>query len=184
MTKPVNSKYDFYQRFKKGEFGNSSLHWDTYKGYLASGYPDLIAIRTRIPGGRCDYFISKNQVANRINDFKRDGYDLIDLHFSAQCPEEDKLLQGELMLTTRGLFLLGSTNLKLAMRQALKEDSFKLFGLAAHLFVKNRMCPNSWDWLQQLFDLYPGHVIEFTTLRYCWGDIPGFNTLFWEVRNY
>ena len=184
MNRSVNSKHDFYKRFKNGEFGNASPHWDTYEEYLASGYSDLIAIRTRTPGGRCDYFILKNEVASRINDFKKDGYNSNDLHFSAQCPERDKLLQGEISLTVRGLYLFGSTNSELAMRQALKEDAFDLWGLTAHLFVKNRMCPNSWDWLQQLFALYPGHTVEFTTLKYCWGDTPGFNTLFWEVRNY
>lgn len=180
----INTKQQFYNLFKTGAFGNSSPHWDTYKDYLASNYRDIIAIRTRTPGGRCDYFVPKNEVSERIKDFISDGWPLDQLHYSAQCPEHDGLMKGEVQLTSQGLYFHGSTSTELAMRQALIQDSFHLFGFEAHLFIKNRMCPNSWEWLQELFDLYPGHIVEFTTLRYSWGTVPGFNTLFWEVRNY
>ncbi|MDX1372171.1 MAG: hypothetical protein R3321_06855 [Nitrososphaeraceae archaeon] len=176
--KPIETKKQFYKLFHKGYFGNTSPYWSTYEEYYNSGYNKPIAIRTRKAGGKCEYFVERKNVKERLKYFTDE------VQFSAQCPEEDKLLQGEVQLTNRGMYLFGSTNLQLPMRDALKNDSFHIFGLKAHLYVKNAMCPNSWEWLNELFTLYPDHIIEFTTLRYSWGTDPGFNTLFWEVRKY
>lgn len=184
MPRPVKTKADFYRRFQNGEFGNSSPQWGSLEEYIKSGYTGLIAVRTRTPGGRCDYFIPPEKVVSTVNSFLSQGYSPQDLHFSAQCPEEDKLLQGETQRTQYGLYLFGSTNADLPMREALKRDSFQLFGLEAHLMSKNRMCPSSWEWLNYLLDAYEDHVVEFTTIKYPWGTIPGYNTIFWEVRAY
>jgi hypothetical protein len=179
--RPVNTKKDFYRRFQKGEFGNRSETWETYDEYVQSGYEDFIVIRSKTPGGPCIYFLERKTVPKALETFHAKGY--YDLNFSAQCPEQDTELKGEVCLTHRGLFLRGSFS-TLPMREAIKNHAFNAVGLTAHLVIRNSMNASSWDWLQHLLATYTEHVIEFTALRYCWGTNPGHNTLFWEVRNY
>ena len=180
---PVLTKRDFYRRFCAGEFGNHSPTWSTLDEYQQSRYDKPIAIRTFRQGSRCDYMIPQDQVVDRYHSFLADGYAPNELNYSAQCPEEDKLLQGEVCQSPRGLEFFGSTSLE-PMRVALTTAGFRCHGLTAHSWIKTHMCPNSWEWLQILLSRYPGHVIEFTTLRYNWGVLPRFNTLFWETRFY
>lgn len=143
--------------------------------------PDVVDLRA--VDGRCDYLIPRDEVRARYKSFLAGGYSPGQLHFSAQCPEEDKLLQGEIAKLDHGLSLFASISV-LPMRQALSTAGFHLQGLQAHMLLKRCLCPNSWEWLQHLFDEYPGHVYEFTTIRYPWGVIPNHNTVWWEVRNY
>ena len=157
--------------------------WDTYDQWWFSNYPGRIAIRTKVRGGRCDYLIPKKDVASRYQSFISDGYHPSQIHFSAQCPEEDKIIQGEVQRGTRGLELTYSRSV-LPMRDALRTDPHHATGMRARILLQSAMCSQSFDWLHELLDRFENHVVEFTTLRYPWGVLPGFNTVFWEVRNY
>ena len=70
------------------------------------------------------------------------------------------------------------------MRDALKEERLTAWDLKALSLVALHMNPKSIDWLNILFQRYPGHVIEFSVYEQNWGTLAGFNTVFWEVRNY
>ena len=179
----VATKQQFYREFYKGSFGNHGPMWRTFDEYWQSGYSEPIAIRTLGIGTRCDYFIPRDAVADRMQSFLADGWKVDQLNFSAQIPEEDKLIQGEVMQTFEGLSLLYSRSL-LPMRQALATEPQRAAGLKARFLLQSAMDAASFDWLFELFDRYPGHAVEFTTLRYPWGVIPGMNTVFWEVRDY
>lgn len=180
---PALTKQDFYRRFYAGEFGNHGPMWKTFDEYWGSGYNKPIAIRTLRRGGRCDYFIERDESRERYRSFLADGYRDEELNFSAQAPEQDKLLQGEVALSDRGIELFGSTSLE-PMRVALATAGFHVHGLKAHSWLKSTMCANSWEWLNVLLERYPGHTIEFTTFRYPWGVLPRYSCVIWEVRRY
>jgi hypothetical protein len=57
-------------------------------------------------------------------------------------------------------------------------------GSRARLVVRQRADENSYNDIQDLFDRYPGHVIEFSCFNRCIGTFPGRNTVVWEVRAY
>jgi len=181
LAKPVNTKTDFYRRFQTGEFGNRSETWLTFEDYQKSGYRGKICIRSKKPGGPYLYFVEPQTVIRAIQTFNDSGWH--DLSFAAQCPEDDAVLKGEICLSHMGIFLKGSFA-RFPMREAMRNFAFNIWGLEAELIIKQAMNGSSWDWLQYLLLAYPDHVIEFTSLRYCWGTNPGHNTLFWEVRNY
>ena len=181
--RPVLTKKDFYRRYYQGEFGNTSYMWSNFLEWESSGYSKLVAIRTLRPKGRCDYFIPNWDVAFRWNDFIDNGYHPEELNISAQIPEEDKLCQGEVSIVDGKLHAWLSEDLR-PMRSALRENSFHLKGFKAHWYLKAKLCHNSWEWLWYLLENYPGHTVEFSTLRYSWGTIPGHNTIIWEVRKY
>ena len=64
------------------------------------------------------------------------------------------------------------------------EVSYSLRGLSATQILQAKMNDLSWQWLNYLLEEYPDHVVEFSCFSKCWGTVPGYNTVFWEVRRY
>lgn len=183
MPNPVKTKLNFYKRFHNGEFGNHGPMWNSFEEWLQAKYSGLIAIRTRIPGGRCDYNVKPSEVEARIKDFNKKGWNTSLLHFSAMCPLNTVTLQGEITRGTKGLegFL---TYRKLPMRYALSIDGFISSGLQLIFHLKRSMAYFDYEHLQFLLDKYPDHVVEFTAFSSPWGVIPQSRCVIWEVRMY
>jgi len=180
---PVLTKKDFVRRYAAGEFGNAAPTWDNARDYLLSDYPGLVHVRNRKAGGPTWYDVPRNNFDLTWESVIRSGVSPDNLYISAMAPTNKTLLQGEVMQTHNGLYLHATTT-PLPMRPALKESSFNRSGLLAKVMLETLLCPNSWSWLNTLIKRYPDHVIEFSTYSTCWGTIPGFNTVFWEVRKY
>lgn len=186
---PVLTKKDFVRRYAEGEFGNCSPTWNTLEDWLREvpntrdHFHRKFHIRNQIPGGSTYYNLSVINVFGTWNELRQSGVNESTLYISEMCPTEKTLIQGEVMRSIHGLCLYYSTIAK-PMREALKEKSREATGIMASCLLKTYLCPNSLDWLHILLDRYPGHVVEFTTLSTCWGTLPNFNTLFWEVRSY
>ncbi len=70
------------------------------------------------------------------------------------------------------------------MNIALAEDSHHAYGVQVLDLLKPRMTESSYSDIEALFDLYPESGIEFSTYSIGVGNIPGRNTVIWEVRNY
>lgn len=180
---PVLTKQDFYRRFYEGEFGNHGPMWKTVRDFLQSGHPGPIAIRCMRRGGRCDYFVPRDEVLARTRSFVNQGYPELELNFSAMAPDDRSTLKGEVAYRETGVHLLG-TYARLPMRMALAEKSFYQQGLTATMTLKRAMDRGSYEWIQKLINRYPDHVIEFTSYEFPWGVLPGMNTVIWEVRKY
>lgn len=99
------------------------------------------------------------------------------------APHDKQTLQGEVQLSERWLDLR-YTFVKKPMRESLAEQELYASGLKAIWLLKTYFDPASYDWLQHLFDAYPGHVIEFSCFSVNWGTIPNRNTVVWECRLY
>jgi hypothetical protein len=99
------------------------------------------------------------------------------------APTEETIFQGEVMWGLWGLELTYTT-VALPMRDALLKETKLARGIIATFLLKHFLCPNSYEWLQVLLDYYPDHVVEFSTYSVNWGTLPGYNTVFWEVRKY
>jgi len=181
---PVLTKRDFVNRYDQGEFGNCSPTWNTYKLWLADAdnYPveQLYHVRNRVAGGKTYYDATQHGVTQIYDKFIHCN-DEEQWYISAMCPTEKTLFQGEVMQTEKGLQLF-YTCVPKPMREALKMQSEQVSGIMASQLLRYYLNPKSYDWLQELLDRYPFHVIELTALSTCWGTLPGYNTLFWEVR--
>jgi hypothetical protein len=70
------------------------------------------------------------------------------------------------------------------MRDALKEESHEAHGLKAKMLLEHYLDAPSYNWLLGLLEWYPDHVVEFSCYGKKWGTVPGFNTIYWEVRKY
>jgi hypothetical protein len=97
------------------------------------------------------------------------------------APDHALLLQGE--VTEVGWELRYSTVPGLHMREAMLSPD-RAFGLAARLLLQRAMTPSSYSDLLALFDVFPEHVVEFSSYAVLLGDLKGRNTLIWEVRSY
>ena len=185
--KPVLTKQDFVRRYAAGEFGNMPPTWQTLEEYLRSGYVGLIHIRNRTKGGQTWYNVPHTEVENLWNKLIKtaaeNGVSPKTLYISGMGPEDKKIFQGEVQRGLWGLDL--HYNLEaLPMRLVSPKDWYNTRGLTANLLIDSYMCQRSNQWLEYLLEEYPGHVIEFSTYSMQWGNVPGYNTVFWEVRNY
>jgi hypothetical protein len=179
----ISSKAAFYPLYEAGALGNRGPCWRTLDEYLASGYQDRIGIRTRKAGGRCDYYVPREEVPVRVESFLRDGYQLGDLSFQAMCPDQHLICQGEIVQGPWGTGLLYSTE-RVPMRVALP-NARQVAGATANAVLRSVCDPDSYEWIiEYLLPTYPNHVIEFTSFSRFWGTIPRRNTVIWEVRLY
>lgn len=198
--KPVRSKQDFVRRYKMGEFGNASPTYDTVLEFSKAVYPDwkcedLYHIRNRIAGGPTWYDVPGREVRQRWYELVQQGVMEKDLYISAMAPTPLTLIQGEVMRLDNHGHEVGQrqshaglnlfyTQVAKPMRDALKEWCRQVSGIVAVDLLRMHLNHNSLEWMYKLLDWYPGHVIEFSTYDKEWGTVPGYNTLFWEVRCY
>lgn len=184
MTRPVKTKRDFVRRYRRGEFGNASPTWDSPSEFDTSGYRDgPVHLRNRQAGGLGTYDVNPQDVATELQKLVEKGVDTRDIYISAMAPHHLGTIQGEVIQSIYYLDLRYNT-LKLPMRDGFAVESLRATGLFAVTLLKQYMNDCSWEWLTVLLRKYPGHVIEFSCFSRNWGTIPGFNTVFWEVRNY
>jgi len=184
MVKPVNSKLDFVRRYSTGEFGNHSPTWDSLSAWSTVASSNaLYHIRNRVAGGPTFYNLCRSQVIVYWHDIVRQGVDPSTLYISEMAPTSKTLFQGEVQRGVWGYVLYYSRTAK-PMRDALAEDGHSVSGIIASCLLRGFLCPRSYDWLMYLLNVYEGHVVEFSTYRIEWGTLAGYNTVYWEVRNY
>lgn len=180
--KPVLTKIDFSLRYRKGEFGNAAPTWDTLHEFLDSGYQGLIHLRNRIAGGKTWYNVDSNDVDAAWFEAISSGLKPNQLYISAMAPTEKTLIQGEILSSVEGGFSLYYSTVKKPMRDALREQSATVKGSLVPRILEHYLDSRSLDWMYVLLERYPDHVVEFSVYSTKWGVLPGFNTVFWEVR--
>lgn len=92
------------------------------------------------------------------------------------------VIQGEVMREIGGLLLHYSTE-KLFMRPALKKKAQSVTGMRAQLLLAAHLDTPSYEQLMWLLDTYEDGIVEFSTYAHPVGEL-GWNTVFWELRNY
>lgn len=189
--KPVLSKRDFTKRYAEGEFGNASPTWhsledfikDRAKHHRNGGYhpiPGLFHLRNRVAGGSTYY----NLPASAAMELWRTSANASQWYLSEMAPTELTLIQGEVMQCEQGSISLFYSTIAKPMREALTLGGVQQKGIIAVSLLRHFMDTASYEWLQTLLERYPDHVVEFSTYDKCWGTLPNFNSVFWEVRHY
>ena len=182
MPRPVLSKADMVRRYSAHEFGNRSPTWQT-PGELVASQVDpkgKVHLRNRVAGGETFYNIEALEaliVWMAMPDPSR-------FYCSMMAPHEHNLLQGEVQDGPGGLYLHGTFERNLPMRDALAKSAYNWRGLQAKILLQQVMNDKSWEWFQYLLEAYPEHVIEFSAFNCCWGTRPAENVVWWEIRRY
>jgi hypothetical protein len=188
--RPVLTKHDFVQRFLQGEFGNALKAWPDFGAWCEANLGESklkrFHIRNRQTGGRTWYDVPKyNMTKAWMTAVSRvENPDL--LYISEMVDHTQNVLQGEVQQLPDGrlsLFCSRARGADQNMRTALATSGEQMYGIKALTVLRTLMDRWSYDWLDYLLETYPGHVVEFTTLRASCGVLNR-PTLFWEVRRY
>jgi hypothetical protein len=99
-------------------------------------------------------------------------------------PARDVTLQGELWTGGDGFMSFYYSTIADHMRPALTEGGQHAGWLQAKLMLQGAMTPSSYRDLEVLIEEYDAHAIELSIFRKCLGNVPGRNTIVWEVRKY
>lgn len=178
----IKNKRQMYDLLIKGRLGNSIEMWRSVDELLASGFNGNITIRS----------LSVNDPLRIYNDpvtdaleqlWELNGLHRTDLVFGAAPPGDHRTLQGEVMRWQGGLYLRYN-RLDMPMRTAFEHENLHAWGLEALMLLQASVDPATLAEFPELFDTYPGCVIEFSSYDKGAGRNPSRNTIIWEVRNY
>lgn len=180
----VRDKEECYRLYSAGLFANKARSWNSYEEVMQNGFNGNISIRGKgIPRIDARYNIPLSRLRQEIDGLVAKGYPESVFRFNESMPDEVLIVQGEVMVSLGGLVLTYST-LKLPMNDALRERTLHAKGLTAKMILIGAMDGFSFQNLEELFEVYPDSVIEFSAYGIDVGVIPHRNTVFWEVRNY
>ena len=182
----IKDKKEYYQKYDLGLFGNRALIWDSYKELLESDWRGEVCIRGKgngIPRANVRYNIPFKKLREEIDYLRKKGFPKEILRFNQSMPDNFLSIQGEVIDYIHG-FELTYTLIKKPMNIGLMEETKFARGLTAKIILRSRMDSSSFEDLLALFEIYPESAVEFSTYETFVGDIPGRNTVFWEVRNY
>ena len=180
----ILSKIECYKKYNQGLFGNTPLKWNTLEELQKSNYRGQISIRgLGISRDKVKYQVPFENVEQNIKNYKKCGIAPESLRFNQSMPDEKLILQGEVMRGMLGLDLTYTT-IKKPMNIALKEKEKYTSGIISQQILRTILSPPSFSDLDALLEIYPKSIIEFSAYSCEVGNIPGRNTIIWEVRNY
>jgi len=184
-SRRVGFKHQSYVLFQEGILGNKPLTWNSLAEVRASGWDGLICIRSRKGIARSKTEFNKNyaEAEETVKTWISQGLDSKDITFNQAMPDQDLILQGEVQRMEGGLYLYG-TFVKKPMNLGLAEKSFSINGFGALSLLQKSLYPQSYADLERLLEQFPDSILEFSSYSRSVGDLPGRNTVFWELRNY
>jgi hypothetical protein len=184
---PPSIKYkgEFYELFNKGFFGNKVDTANSYEEIIKKAWKGTVSIRSSGSGTAraLVYNFPIKNIPEEIEKRNKLGFDISKLSFSLTPPDDKLRIQGEIIRTERGIFVLYST-VKKPMNLSLKDKEKIADGLEALKLLEENLFPVSLEDIYELLDLFPNDVIEFSSYDVCVGNLPHRNTIIWEVRGY
>lgn len=193
--KKILNKAENYALYETGFFGNKALTWNSYNEIIKSGWTGKVCMRSKkgIEREKTLYNIALEEIQKHIEAWINTGISEDQISFNQSMPDENLLIQGEVMrkleqnlqVPTNELYLLFST-VKKPMNLALSEESFEISGEDVKFLLRQNLFPESFDDLEKLLAEFPESVVEFSAYSVPVGNMAHLNrnTIFWEVRNY
>lgn len=178
--KQLISKPQMYVLYEGGAFGNKLKTWTGLENFCNSGFAGEVSVRTAVAGGgKTKYRVKSAEVAALAAEWGMSSQ----MCFNESAPDEHLAMQGEIYRSPYGLYLRWNDTPNLKFREAmlLAEHSY---GLQATTLLQQHLTPSSLADLLAILDAHEDHVVEFSAYRMPLGDIPGRNTIVWEVRLY
>jgi hypothetical protein len=181
----VENKRQAYALFHSGRLGNKFRTWDSVRDFVYSGYAGEVSMRYKGTfGGKAwfAYNVKAKDVAAKAKAWIAEGANPMLIVVNESAPDERLTIQGELILTIKGLAFFYSMR-KEKMRNAMLYGK-QAYGLESYSLLKRYCSPASYDDLMDMLEKYPDSAIEFSAYEMHVGCYPRRNTVVWEVRNY
>lgn len=185
MPPSIRTKAESWQRFLAGDFGNKPRAWGSMEDMYASGYGGLVTVRCRtMPSfGKVAYGVTIARAEEVIADVcQKDRFHRSDFAVNEAMPDDRLLIQGEICRHWDGFLRLTWGTAPGAVSTC--PDTRESRGSAAVQILRHFCDPASADWIFELLDTYDGHAVEFSAWSQRVGDLPGRNTVVWEVRKF
>lgn len=181
----IPTKTRFYSFYEQNFPVNKALTWSSYKELSKSGWRDGVCMRSRqgVDRKRVDFDIPYEKVKEKIKEWKAEGFREENIAFNQSMPNPHIRIQGEVR-EVNGIFHLRYSTVQKPMNLALAKEDLKTKDLQARMILRGNMDESSYADLEALLETFPMAVIEFGTYEVPVGNIPGRNTVFWEIRNY
>lgn len=194
----ISSKIEMYALSDAGLLGNClpTMSWDEFavayqqhgismKGRFGLRHRRITGFPWTRPVGSAEQFAAYVEPLLRERIMSAED---VCVTVITDLPEEKRTLQGEVFVSPwKGLTLGWSGELfsPYTCREEMRLPSgvVEHTGATARAYLETFMDPVSYEWLQELLSTYDGAVVEFSSFSCGLGRF-GWNTLFWEVRNY
>lgn len=170
----ISCKKKFFELYLAGRLGNKLRVFASPSELRESKYNGTVTARSTSEHDKtCLYRLSWQEAIHLPGHFC----------FNESAPDDQLLIQGEVMRTPGGLYLRYSTERSIPIRIAMRSAKTAQ-GLKADCILKHFLNTASYEDIKELLDTYSDAVVEFSTYVKDLGDLPNRNTIIWEVRNY
>lgn len=184
-------KHESTSLFTRGRYGNNIATYANPEEAIAADPQALFMIRYRGDVGVQGPAVLADANGLHIKwlDILSDGWQESRLYINVSIPIDRIVFQGELSTgnwSDPEWFLIGCTDSRIHMREAMKRASFKRRGLAAKLYLKLVMDASSWEDLNAVIDEWPDGVIELVVFDTPFGSLEhtGRRMIIWESRGF
>lgn len=181
----IRTKLENFRLWEAGAFGNRLHLWHTTKAWRESGFSGLVVLRYLGLGGAwCEYDVEPKRVEEILARWSSEGANMRQVMINEAIPADDVILQGEIWTGGDKPLAFHYSTLADHMRPALSKGGQYCQYLQTRNLLRGAMTPSSFCDLEELLAMYDRHAVELSIFRKCLGNIPGRNTLVWEVRRY
>jgi hypothetical protein len=180
----IATKADYLNHAARGVLGNQMPSWPSPEAAALSGYSGPVMVRYKAPDSpymRAD--VPMADVPGVLAEMVGRGAIRDLLYLTHMTTSVGRRINGEVWDGPDGLYLNYSTA-QTHLRAGLEQSGRHVERSAALAVLRWACCASSFDDLMGLLEKHPDAVIEFTAYDREIGDIPGRNTVVWEVRNY
>lgn len=186
----IKTKQDFYRLSSADMLGNHMRSWtfDDLRSNIDSGshLPPYVGARYCIPGSPLmKYWLTPARALEYADKLHFNGKaDRALFRFDEHAPDDRLTLQCYVIPSDRFIDLRFSTAPGLMMREAWEQEVDRyISGAPAVAILRHFLDAPSQDFLWETMATYPTAVVELTAYSVSCG-VFGWNTLFWEVRDY
>lgn len=178
VSEPVSNKSIMYRLVKTGRFGNYPCFWSTLEEVERSGFGGLVSLRSLETSNPVRlYHIPAKELRKTVEALPAEVR-AAGLTFSEAPPDHLRTIQGE--YDGHNLFYSFDPS---PMRIALEKDGRQADGLTAKMLMRQHLDPGDVEWIEELLEDFPNHVVEFSGFRVRCGQLKR-RTIIWEVRLY
>lgn len=177
----ITSKKQFYELSMKGLTGNCVNQFNSLKEARDAGWTDTLSFRYKIPSSPyLRYKLPPEVWDDTFEELVKMGADPNMFIFSENPDDTRLLLQAEFQDIVGGPYLRYSF-VKTIQRVALQQEAFCAHGIKALEIIRHFFSPASFDQFQEIREMYPYHVCEFSCWDYDLGR-DNLNWVNWETR--
>jgi hypothetical protein len=205
MTKCVPDKQTFYQLSQQLTFGNrlKQFSYSEYLNLMPDQRPPLTSVRSRSAVASSPiqrYRLSPSRTLAHCKRLLTTGIQPDDFYLDESAPDTRVTLQAEVMNSERFVDMRYALHTGIGMRAAYLLPSgfpyrwgvspppnnrkmYHTWGVPAINILRRYLDAASWDNLCMLLQEYRDSIIELSAYD-CSVGVLGWNTLFWDVRNF